>query len=39
MKYILAIEQGTTSSRTSIFDKFGRIISQSPKEISSNTLN
>jgi glycerol kinase len=32
-KYILAIDQGTTSSRTIIFDKQGKIINQSSKEI------
>lgn len=32
-KYILAIDQGTTSSRTIIFDKQGKIVNQSSKEI------
>ena len=31
-KYILAIDQGTTSSRTIIFDNEGRIIAQAQKE-------
>lgn len=33
-KYILSIDQGTTSSRTLIFDLFGNIVSSSQKEIS-----
>jgi len=32
-KYIIAIDQGTTSSRTIIFDKQGNIVSSSQKEI------
>ncbi len=32
-KYILSIDQGTTSSRTIIFDLFGNIVSSSQKEI------
>jgi len=32
-KYVLAIDQGTTSSRTIIFDKNGEIVSQSQREI------
>ena len=32
-KYIIAIDQGTTSSRTIIFDKQGNIVSQSQREI------
>ena len=32
-KYIIAIDQGTTSSRTIIFDKEGNIVSQSQREI------
>ena len=32
-KYVLAIDQGTTSSRTIIFDKQGNIVSQASKEI------
>src|SRR3989338_11209768 len=33
MKYILAIDQGTTGSRAYIFDKSGRIVSSAYKEI------
>jgi glycerol kinase len=33
MKYILAIDQGTTGSRAYIFDKSGRILSSAYKEI------
>ena len=32
-KYVVSIDQGTTSSRTIIFDKRGKIISQSQREI------
>ncbi len=32
-KYIIAIDQGTTSSRAILFDKQGRIVSSSQKEI------
>ena len=32
-KYVLAIDQGTTSSRAILFDKKGNIVSQSQKEI------
>ena len=32
-KYILAIDQGTTSTRAILFDKKGEIISSSQKEI------
>jgi len=32
-KYVLAIDQGTTSSRTIIFDKEGNVVSQASKEI------
>ncbi len=32
-KYIIAIDQGTTSSRTIIFNKKGEIVSQSQREI------
>lgn len=32
-KYVLAIDQGTTSSRTIIFDKQGSIVGQASKEI------
>jgi glycerol kinase len=31
-KFIMALDQGTTSSRAIIFDKFGRIISMAQKE-------
>ena len=31
-KYIMALDQGTTSSRTILFDKKGRIIAQANKE-------
>ncbi|MFS8159682.1 MAG: glycerol kinase GlpK, partial [Candidatus Roizmanbacteria bacterium] len=33
-KYILVLDQGTTSSRTAIFDKKGNLVSKSSKEIS-----
>ncbi len=33
MKYILALDQGTTSSRAIIFDKNSQIISIAQKEI------
>lgn len=32
-KYVIAIDQGTTSSRTIVFNKQGQIVSQSQKEI------
>ncbi|MEC9484296.1 MAG: glycerol kinase GlpK [Candidatus Izemoplasma sp.] len=32
-KYVIAIDQGTTSSRTIVFDKSGRIVSQAQREI------
>ena len=32
MKYILALDQGTTSSRSIIFDKTGRIKAMAQKE-------
>ena len=32
MKYILSIDQGTTSSRAIIFDKYGSIVSVAQKE-------
>ena len=32
-RYILSIDQGTTSSRTIIFDKKGQIVAQSQREI------
>ena len=32
-KYILSIDQGTTSSRAILFDKTGNIVSSSQKEI------
>ena len=32
-KYVIAIDQGTTSSRTIVFDKDGNIISQAQREI------
>jgi glycerol kinase len=32
-KYVLAIDQGTTSSRTMLFDKTGSVVSKSQKEI------
>ena len=32
-KYVLAIDQGTTSSRTIIFDKQGKIVNQASREI------
>lgn len=32
MKYIVALDQGTTSSRTIIFDKKGNIVSVAQKE-------
>ena len=31
-KYIMALDQGTTSSRTILFDKGGNIICQANKE-------
>lgn len=31
-KYIMALDQGTTSSRTILFDKKGNIVSQANKE-------
>ena len=31
-KYILALDQGTTSSRAIVFDKGGRIIAKAQKE-------
>lgn len=33
-KYILALDQGTTSSRSIIFDEYGNIVSMSQKEFS-----
>jgi glycerol kinase len=33
MKYVMALDQGTTSSRCIIFDKNGRVISKAQKEI------
>lgn len=33
-KYVIAIDQGTTSSRTIVFNKQGTIVSQSQREIS-----
>lgn len=33
MKYILAIDQGTTGSRAYIFDRLGRIVSNAYKEV------
>ncbi|MEN2983650.1 MAG: glycerol kinase GlpK [Dictyoglomaceae bacterium] len=32
MKYILALDQGTTSSRAILFDRYGKIVSVSQKE-------
>ncbi len=32
-KYVIAIDQGTTSSRTIVFNKLGEIVSQSQREI------
>ncbi len=32
-KYIMALDQGTTSSRCILFDKSGKICSMSQKEI------
>ena len=32
-KYVLAIDQGTTSSRAIILDKDGEMVSQSQREI------
>src|SRR3989338_4183999 len=32
MKYILAIDQGTTGSRAFVFDKLGRIVSSAYRE-------
>ena len=37
MKYILAIDQGTTSSRAILFDKKANIVASSQLEISSIT--
>ena len=33
-KYIMALDQGTTSSRTILFDKKGNIVCQANKELS-----
>ena len=37
-KYIMALDQGTTSSRTILFDKKGNIISKSSKEFLKSAL-
>lgn len=34
MKYILALDQGTTSSRAIVFDRRGQIVSESQRELS-----
>lgn len=35
-KYIMSIDQGTTSSRAIVFDKAGRVAARSQKEVSQN---
>ncbi len=31
-KYVMALDQGTTSSRAIIFDKYGKIVTKSQRE-------
>ncbi len=38
-KYILALDQGTTSSRAIVFDHDGKICSVAQKEFLSTSLN